>query len=200
MSTMQVEVLYDQQVNAHPEVSEEVIKLLEEMGLNEQLKFYNKETKEIEFPFREFNKEELSVYRYCFPRSSKLEEFNMEVIPLRVLEVIKKAKDCNKFMSIKIWHKEPGRIKEDPIAVGCIKEGYTYKFYPLARWGDALLSYAELKKQALEIFKLNAETALTEILGQVKLNLEKVKSGKIADMVGWDDNPRPADCSFTGYF
>ena len=164
MST-QVELLYDTEVeNDHPENLEEAVKLLTEMGLTEQLALYTQKDKvhEIEFPFFKASNEQLFTYRFHFPQTIPLDNYK-EPMPLRVLEVLKKAKDSNRFTDFQVWTKNDGSYRSDPVLIGRIKVSeYQGDFYLLARWGDALEDYSKLLASAIQSYKLELENQIAQ--------------------------------------
>lgn len=159
-----IELLYDVELETtHPEALEETVKLLTEMGLDSQLALYTKEEKVYKslFPFCIATNEQLFVYRSHFPHTSSIGDYK-DPIPLRVLEVLKLAKDSGKFTAFEVWHNNTGSYKSDPVLVGKIsKSQYEWDFYLLARWGDALEDYSSLRASACKKYaaKLQANLA-----------------------------------------
>lgn len=200
----QVEVLYESEVESqHPECNSESLKILEELGLTLQIEKYSKKENvvEVTFPFIPATNEQLFVYKSNFPVTTELKGFSDEVIPLRVLEIIKKAKDTNKFEKILIWHKDNSVIREDPIAVGVIKvSSYNHVFYLLARWGDSLVPYSVLRQKAIEKFKITAMDNLTSIARSVATNMKLIEKGEIPRISSsWREDVEIPSISFNGY-
>lgn len=186
---MQVQELYDVEVeNQAPDYNAEAVKILEELGLTAQLDLYKKndETKQHEpsFPFTIASNEQLFVYKSHFPKTVPLEEYN-ELMPFRVLEILKLAKESNKFTFFQVWTTGSGSYRNDPVLVGVITEGEGWstvaKFYLLACWGDALESYAVLKQKAVDKFKLREMDKIAESILELTQYKAKLEKGMIPD-------------------
>ncbi len=189
-----VKELYDVEFERqHPEVNEEALQLIKEMGLTFQEGLYKKtehNTDEAAFPFNIASNEQIFTYKVNFPEACELEAY-LEPIPHRVLQILKKAKDTGKFTSFQIWSKPEASYRLDPVLVGFIKEGdYKTKVYLLATWGDAIEEYSILLKKAKEKWSNKFNDSLQEI----KLKLDKigkmVATGGIpkASITGWSNN------------
>lgn len=131
------------------------IELCEKLGLVGQQKLWNPETGDrIQFP--RITKLQSLVYETLFPQKAKVQAFETEVIPLRVLEVLEKAKQSGMFIRFDVWH-NPTR-KEDPILVAHTgtpnPQSWDANYatitgtFLVARWGEALAPFADLCKEA----------------------------------------------------
>lgn len=178
---MQVKELYDIEVESQPhDCNVEALKLLEEMGLTNQIALYKKnETGLVEsrFPFNIASSEQVFAYRYNFSETKKLEEYK-EPIPVRVLEIIKKAKDTGEFNCFQIWSKPGASYRFDPVAVA-LKNRDTYYFdvYLLATWGDAVEEYSFLLKTAKEKWRLDMENKIADAVSSITKFAKQIKNG-----------------------
>jgi hypothetical protein len=103
-------------------------------------------TSEPVIPYPELSGEELEVWRKYLPMRREIENldsrFNRETIPGRVIAEIEKAKKSARlFDHIEIWSRTG-----DPMAVGVIG-GEKPRYFSIARWGDAKLTLAQVKKR-----------------------------------------------------
>lgn len=143
-------------------VSEEALALIETLGLTGQQALVEKhtlpsgDTAETRFPYRRITVEERNVFKAVFPSVTELTQYELGPLPLRVLQVASHAKDC--FEHLEVWHAKSQR--EDPVLVGMRKEGQYNQptFYLLARWGDALVPFEELRAMAKK--RLEASVSL----------------------------------------
>jgi len=139
--------------------TEETLRLISDLKLKGQQSLVNKDSKSI-FPYRKITQQERNIYLTLCARSVKLEEYDDEVIPVRVLQVIAHAKDL--FKELRIWCPENGD-KCDPILVGTkVNPERTYidETFLLARWGNELLSLEELIPKVTEKVKAKLQTKL----------------------------------------
>jgi hypothetical protein len=103
-------------------------------------------TSEPEIPYPELSGEALTVWQKYLPMRREIENldsrFNRETIPGRVIAEIEKAKKSARlFDHIEIWSRTG-----DPMAVGVIG-GEKPRYFSIARWGDAKLTLAQVKKR-----------------------------------------------------
>jgi hypothetical protein len=157
---MQIETFENPEVaDLSPEELAESQHLCEKLGLTGQLKLH--ENPAGPFSFSEFSPEQECVYRTCFPTHTELKEFGSEQIPLRVLQILEHAREH--FDEIQVWSNS---AEPDPIVVG-IKQHPTSSWaklrYPIARWGDALEPFSELKKKALQKLLGDVATAQSQL-------------------------------------
>lgn len=121
----------------------------EELGLSEQLKLAAPEKSPI--PFECLNTVSLRVYETLCPMKENYKKYHKTTIPLEVLSLIALSEKENYFESIEIWYDDK---TPDPIAVGYVKDGeWSRKQYSIARWGDVLKPFEELKEKAKGVFK-----------------------------------------------
>lgn len=133
------------------------------------------------FTFPEMTAEEKFVFETLCPRTFQLKDYKQSLIPLRVLQIIAKAKDCVEFSEIIIRDHESSMMV-DPVAVGLIREGYNVRYFLLARWGKELDTYSTLLAKALQAKKVEAMMKLDEILQRAKARLDYLRNGEITSM------------------
>ena len=133
------------------------LELIEKLGLDGQRRIMNKDTV-TRVPYRVAEKEELIVYRALNPEQCKLEDYTLDAIPVRVLQVAAHAKDLDYFKELIVYYPKAGRV-DDPLLIGHWEgklDGRTWNsslFYILARWGKTLLPYEECKRKAIDILR-----------------------------------------------
>lgn len=122
----------------------EMLNLIEELGLEGQKNISTgNETGNI-CPYRKMTAIEQKAFKLAFPHETKMENYREGVIPLRVLQVAKHAKEW--LPRITVWHPEPGN--PDPLLVGYEKADWGGTPFILARWGDALMTFEEICQKA----------------------------------------------------
>ena len=92
-------------------------------------------------PYPELSGEQLTVWRNYLPMRREIRNLysRLNAIPDPAIEEIKKAK--RSFDRIEIWSRAG-----DPMAVGVI-EGKNPRYFSIARWGDAKLTLARVKRR-----------------------------------------------------
>lgn len=120
-------------------------------------------------PFASMTKEQIAIYKAMFPSTSSLVDFGKEAIPLRALSILALCVQENYFEKIEIWYSPTG---DDPIGIG-FKGNQRYL---LVRWGNALVSYAELKKQSMEILMNKARATCLREIATAKARLENLEA------------------------
>lgn len=132
----------------------------EELGLAQQLALANHEKSPI--PFECMNTVSLRVYETLCPAREDYKLYHKTTIPLQVLSLIALSEKEGYFSRIEIWFDDK---TPDPIAVGFIKDGeWASKQYAIARWGDVLRPFDELKTKAVEVSNTLKHLALKEKL------------------------------------
>lgn len=145
---MQVETFVDDEIRTeHPEVSSEAADMILALGLEGQFGLVTKPVSQAETrnPYRKITKEERFVYKCLCPTSYAVETYNRSSIPLRVLQVIAHARDFLPVMEV--WDKEDGSV-DDPVLVG--REKKYGDIYLLARWGNELDTFSDLREKAIK--------------------------------------------------
>lgn len=129
-------------------------------------------------PFPQMNSSMMTVYGALCPRKQKLEEFDGGAIPMRVLEAAQLCTREAYFDQMYVWS---DTSKPDPVLVGMkkvIRSGSTMPsevFYLIARWGDELRAFAELKKMAVERLIADRRRKLTATMNRVQAGLDNIE-------------------------
>src|SRR5258708_2382864 len=77
------------------------VALIESLGLTGQKTLVNTAT-ETRTAFRRMTQVESDVFGLLFPEQSRVEDFKAEIIPIRVLELLKEAKECGQFVKFEV--------------------------------------------------------------------------------------------------
>jgi len=145
---MKVETYEIEEINASEAstmaADSEAIELIEQLGLSGQKTLISPEAA-TRFPYPLMSAAQLAVFSTLFPDKVEAKEYRQGIIPLRVLQVIAFCKDLPQCHYLEIWHAHA--VKEDPILVGRAQQ-YGSQNYLLARWGDALPTFDEMKVKA----------------------------------------------------
>lgn len=146
--------------------------LVEMLGLTGQKRLIEPKTA-TRNPYRAMTKQEGLVYGALLTEKKKLEDYDVDAIPLRVLQVAAHAKETGLFKELQIWYAEPYVLKDDPILVGQIETTpYNYAFHMLARWGESLQTLEQLEAVAVNVLRKLRLDDLRVIADQVA-NLTK---------------------------
>lgn len=98
-------------------------------------------------PFPIMNQSMQRVYETLCPNSVEIKEYSETTIPLRVLAMVALCQQENYFHKMMVWHDNK---KPDPIIIGHLSDDWNSPKYLIARWGDELRSFPELKQLAVE--------------------------------------------------
>ena len=184
MSTIQVET-YEIEDAKHSDASTmaldaEASELIEKLGLSGQKSLQNPETL-TRCPYPVAEEETLILFRALNSESCKPEEYSLDPIPVRVLQVLAHAKDLNFFSSFTIWYPNSARV-EDPVLVASRtwrRPGMNWDCtdtYVLARWGKMLQPLEKLRKEALVNLREQAIIKLAKIRGELVAAEETMKT------------------------
>ena len=96
-------------------------------------------------PYPELLGEELAAWRQYLPIKHAFGIYSLELgVPERVLSEVRHVRATRLFDRIEIW----ARKDPDPMAVGIIApDGAKTRYYAIARWGDAEITLAEVKRK-----------------------------------------------------
>lgn len=133
INKIQVESYEQLEMEPNQDNDAELRRLVEELGLDGQRKLLSAEKKVN--PFRTMTMHEYAAYKCFLPRHVRVSDY-ANPIPIRVLEILALAKSLDFFTSFEIWSND-----DDPLLVG-VKD---HQHYLLARWGESLLSFAEIE-------------------------------------------------------
>lgn len=133
--------------------------LIEELGLTGQTKLLGQDNDFKVHPFRVITAEETFVFKTLFSESTKIEAYKDGLIPREVLEIAKEVKSLNHpdMAELYVWHPKPGVL--DPVLVAR-QNAWRDPVYLLARWGEALIPFEELRELAI---KRNTEKVVAEL-------------------------------------
>ena len=123
------------------EETREALRYCLALGLSAQIKMREQQL----ISYRAFNPAQERVWRAFLPRTYQQDEwwsYHFDLIPLPVLRKIQEVKAARIFSRLEIW--TPEEMKQDPLCVGRDVSGAVY---PIARWGESLLSYPNIRKQ-----------------------------------------------------
>lgn len=124
--------------------------------------------------FRDATRDEINVYRILMPTKVKLKDYKAGPIPLRILELCKKAKEQG-LEKLFVWYPLSGP-KDDPI-VFAHNNQHDFQLQNLkiiGRWGDCLEAFDVLKAKALKIAKMKLTAALTHIKMKATMDLKSM--------------------------
>jgi len=182
---MEIEIYNLEEVNAS-EASQmaadsTAIELHEKLGLVGQSKFTNVGTA-TRAAYPRMTLMESKVYGLLFPEKTKVEAFDAEIIPVRVLEELAKAKEIGTFLKFMVWHS--ATRKDDPILVAVTgtpnpqtwDASYINEtgMFLIARWGKALLPFDTLVGQAKKKWLAQKRSSLSKEIRE--------KTGELADL------------------
>lgn len=161
---------------AEPEHLEEWQKSVEELGLEGQKQLAKPDKSPIPFP--KMKSTEYRVYETLCPNKTEVKKYSSNTIPLRVLSLIALAQREEYFAGIEIWDDD---TKPDPIAVG-FTDASAYaerkNYYIIARWGDELRSFVELRKMAEDRLTVEKRNDLQKRLSDLDNNICDYFNGK----------------------
>ena len=162
------EMIYDS--NVVDEWKNEV----EKLALEGQKKMIEKESNPSIYIL--MNTHLLSMFSILCPTKMKYTEYDKSTIPLEVIKEIALCVHEKYFHTIEIWYDD---LELDPIVVGKIKDSYDSPRHLIARWGDDILPFSELKIKAINRLSesLKAQHKEMETLLD-KASRELVESGR----------------------
>jgi hypothetical protein len=107
-------------------------------------------------PFLWMNETLVNAFDTLCPKKVKIEEYNLQPIPLEILELVSLSKQENYFDLVQIWYNDD----KDPVCVGLIfsdsgsdwSREYNAKKYLIGRWADVKASLDTLIERARKLF------------------------------------------------
>jgi phage terminase large subunit-like protein len=190
---MEIETYEVTELNSVGEVEnvEETKKLVEELGLEGQEKFFKQESKSI-FPYRKITAKEKLVYQTICSQKTDFKKYSDGIIPLRVLQVASHALTFGDVINaVEVWHCPNGDVK-DPVLVGRKGTEWSGEYYLLARWGEVLESFESLSKVAKQLIKTHVKGKLAE----EKAEMEQFETSLDARIESDFSKGKLTDCSF----
>jgi hypothetical protein len=142
----------------------------QELGLENQLALAEPDKSPI--PFECINEVQRRVYETLCPVKTMYKDYKRTAIPLEVLSLIALSEKEGYFSDIQIWYDDK---TPDPFAIGLVKESdWRHRYYCIARWGDSLKPFEELKSTAIKVFKNSSLIQLNRRLAETKQNIENI--------------------------
>lgn len=173
--------------------SEEYVALVEELGLEGQKTFITRraagdDTVTERCPYRLATREELNVFRACFPARTELSEFDLSPVPLRVLQIAAHAQRVipqpdGATLKLVVLHPEDSTLR-DPVLLAEVREGYDTKYYLLARWGEALDDFETLRGIARKKLIASVKEQLSDIQSRVREMERQIETKVDAHLLG----------------
>lgn len=185
VETYEIEEQVETETGTTPTIETEALELIESLGLEGQRGLVVPAEVESEegrrIPYAEMNREERAVYSVLFPAKTTVTKYSTGILPVRVLQVLGHARDL--FTDVQVWHRQA--VGPDPILVGRLGSNYTGRFFLLARWGNALKAFPQLKEEAREklraSWQANIDAKLAEcqaFCGSLKFHVEQKLAGE----------------------
>lgn len=187
---MQVEVYDEREIEPTTlkrEDDAEAVALIEELGLTRQL---HDSGNRICYPAP--NVEQAFAMEMLFPAATYVQDYDAGGLPLRVLKEIRSYRAENPDHLLVVRHAAPAILK-DPVLLaytGKPANSIDYyakaqvpewpKFRMIARWGDALASWADLATEAAKIATAQMNEELLDIIAQCEARRAAIAKGWLA--------------------
>lgn len=148
------------------------------LGLTGQKEISSKEKSPV--PFMHLKQTLVNVFETLCPRKVDFKSFNINPIPVEILDAIALSVREEYFDKIEIWYDDKS---PDPIAIGLRyaneesrKKGYSWQMekYILGKWGDVKRTFEELTCLAKIRFKAEQTTSLKENIKRYTRQLEDI--------------------------
>lgn len=151
-----------------PEADAEAVALAEKLGLKGQKKLLSEDELPRRSPYRQMTNRERFTYGLLCSQRTKVEEYDIEPIPLRVLQVLSHAKELGIFAGFFIMHEA---VVKDPVLVAHVGSEYSGEYYILARWGAELETFEILVGKAIKLASEKLKRALAKIRTQLDADI-----------------------------
>jgi hypothetical protein len=151
-----------------PELDAEAIALAEKLGLSGQAKLRSTGESPRRSPYRQMTNRERFTYGLLCPTRTKVEAYDNEPIPLRVLQVLAHAKDLGIYAGFFVMHEA---VVKDPVLVAHVGSEYSGEYYILARWGAELETFEVLVGRAIKLASEKLRRALAKIRTQLDADI-----------------------------
>jgi hypothetical protein len=180
-------------------IPQEQVELINQLQLTGQQELISKDDAGDEnlCPYRKMTKEEQEVYGVLCPDMVKIEHYSAQAIPVRVLQVYAHAQSLDMFETFVVMDKKQAEVK-DPVLVGMTGQFYSWQKNPirgtgtfiLARWGEELAPFSELKQMAMRIRESSYLAELDDIIDYVQATRNAVAEGrfKLSDRIHIEKN------------
>ncbi len=157
------------------------LELIEKLGLAGQKAISNVETV-TRIPYRAMEAREELVWRALCDEVERLEHYQADPIPLRVLQAAAFAKESGMFARLEVWYPRVAKI-DDPILVGITsrkdsRPQYEWNtittHYLIARWGKSLLPFEKLEALAVKHLRSLRRSRLAAAVSKAQAALASV--------------------------
>ena len=145
-----------------------------ELGLLSQLQLASQDKSPILFD--SMNELQFRVYRTLCPANVNYRDYNRTAIPLEVLSLFALCEKEAYFQKMNIWYDDKN---PDPIAVGLPhgkSEWSSGSWNIIARWGDVLRPFEELKSLAIARYKISSRVRLEHNISESRMKLDILDS------------------------
>lgn len=171
--TMKVETYEVEPLAPEPQIEIEAIELIDKLGLAGQKKLVATESNTPDtIPYKELSKSEVVVFKEVFSKQEEVKEYSQGVMPVRVLQVAAHGIDI--FDKTQVWYREEGA--KDAALIGIDGPYSREKYFLLARWGDVLLDYEALVKEARVNLRDSYEKQLKDCAEKCQEKLRNIDS------------------------
>ena len=127
-------------------------------------------------PFQRMDDKVTAIWKAFAPKQETIHNYREGRIPLKLLVLVGICKEKGWFYDMEVWSES--YANPDPIIVGRVKmpNGYSYAYYMIGRWGEALLSWPEVVKIAKEKWIAKAKADLQERIGDAQDKMQRLDS------------------------
>lgn len=172
---MQIETYEQTEVTELGEEDREAaLDLARELGLEGQVEVMG--DGDAPCPYAELTEQQAKILDLLFPSKANVEDYKRGPIPLRVLQAVAFCRglrrDGEDYFDRLVVRYPRTESESDPVLLGRV--GSTY--YLIARWGDALESWAQLAARAAVLAIDKRRISLNEIAAQIQAKLAALDS------------------------
>lgn len=167
-----VEVFVDEEIAAESDTEADL-----RHGVAERLGLVGQLAVSSGFKYRTPSEEQLLVYSTLFPKKVRVEQYADEPIPLRVLDVLERAKASGLFEYFCVWC--PETRAADPVLVGHTTDPRGTWFGSdilLARWGSSLDEWPAMLKAARDKIVEKVRREAEEALAHAEVRCRRARS------------------------
>lgn len=152
---------------------EEWKKEVEKLGLNGQQKMIQRDNNPSVYIL--MNQSLKAIFSILCPSTVEYKNYDKSTIPLEVLREIALCEKEGYFAKIYIWWDD---VQLDPIVVGKVTTDYSSPLHIIARWGDEVLPFEELKVKAQNRYLETIQQEHKELESQLVRLSREVVEGK----------------------
>ncbi len=143
-------------------------------------------------PYRRMTVEEFRVYDQLFASKTEVSRYGAASIPLRVLQVAAHATTVQEFNKLEVWHPTSSSLDRDPVLVAIASDpdhSWLEEQWILARWGETLVPFEELKERAVRMLATEARATAERLKAFASGVLETLESTVPAYLGGRGEHP-----------